>query len=67
MVGKVNNLVELEHFDKELYKNLKFLKEYTGDAADLSLTFSLIDHNKREVSLIPNGKNIPVDNSNILR
>ena len=45
MIGKINNLVELERFDKELYKNLKFLKEYTGNAADLSLTFSIVDHN----------------------
>ncbi|KAL4492014.1 hypothetical protein ABPG72_008435 [Tetrahymena utriculariae] len=67
MIGKQNNLVELENFDKELYKNLKFLKEYKGDTKDLCLTFSIGDQNQREISLVPNGKNIPVDNSNILR
>lgn len=59
--------MELENFDKELYKNLKFLKEYTGDPAELSLTFSIVDNNKKEISLIPNGKNISVTHSNLLK
>lgn len=32
MIGKSNSLKEIENLDKEVYKNLKFLKYYEGDA-----------------------------------
>ena len=43
MQGKNNYLSELESLDKEIYKNLKFLKTYKGDCKDLCLTFSCVD------------------------
>jgi ubiquitin-protein ligase E3 C len=68
--GKYNfmNLInDLGSFDKELYKNLMFLKTYDGDIADLCLTFSIIDDSmggQKEVNLIPNGSNINVTSAN---
>ena len=41
MQGKNNYLNELESLDKEIYKNLKFLKTYEGNCQDLGLTFSV--------------------------
>ena len=68
-LGKHNFLNELQSFDIELYNNLKFLKTYNGDVADLGLYFTIIDanDNNKEVELIPHGKTIPVDNSNKFR
>ena len=37
---QVNDLPTL---DAELYRSLMFLRDYDGDAADLSLTFSITD------------------------
>lgn len=68
--GKYNfmNLInDLGSFDKELYKNLMFLKTYDGDIADLCLTFSITDDSmggQKEINLIPNGSNIFVASSN---
>ena len=50
----VNDLVTL---DPELYRNLMFLRDYTGDFADLALTFTTADSDlthTREVSLLGN-------------
>ena len=44
-----------------------FLKTYDGDAADLCLTFTVANADfggNKEVSLVPNGANIEVTNSN---
>ncbi len=62
MLRKPNFLFELQSLDKELYKNLKFLKNYEGDVGDLGLNFSITDSNKNEIELISNGKNVAVDN-----
>jgi len=46
MNGKYNftNLInDLATLDKDLYKNLMFLKTYDGDISDLCLTFSITD------------------------
>ena len=66
MIGKANFLHELESLDPEMYKNLKFLKNYEGSSSDLGLNFTLIDsgNNNKEVELVPNGRNIVVDDSN---
>lgn len=65
MQGKHNYLSELESLDKELYKNLKFLKTYEGDCKDLMLTFSVKDTmSGKEIELKPNGKNNIVTDSN---
>ena len=68
-LGKHNFLNELQSYDPELYTNLKFLKTYKGDAADLGLNFTIVDSNdnNREIELIPHGKSIPVDNTNKFR
>lgn len=68
-LGKHNFLNELKGFDPELYKNLKFLKSYKGNANDLGLCFAtndVVDPNK-EVELIPGGKNLNVDDTNKFR
>ena len=52
MIGKSNSLIQLEQFDPELYKNLKFLKNYSDNVEDLSLTFSILDKDDKEVELI---------------
>ena len=52
--------------DKELYHNLKKIKDFDGDVRDLFLTFTVadsIDHNK-EIEIIKGGKNISVTNEN---
>ena len=68
-LGKHNFLNELKGFDPELYKNLKFLKSYKGNANELGLCFAtndVVDPNK-EVELIPGGKNLNVDDTNKFR
>lgn len=64
MIGKTNSLKELENLDKELYKNLKFLKNYEGDVVDLGLNFTVQNFKKQEIELVPGGKNIDVTNEN---
>ena len=49
---------ELQTLDKEMYKNLKFLKTYQEDVKDLGLYFIVTDHNGKEIELIMGGKNI---------
>ena len=34
---------DLPTLDAELYRSLMFLRDYDGDAADLALTFSIVD------------------------
>jgi ubiquitin-protein ligase E3 C len=60
-------LPDLSTLDATLYQNLMFLKNFEGDAEDLCLTFTVADDDfgeNKEVSLIPNGADIPVTNSN---
>jgi len=64
ILGKINYVNELQSLDKEMFNNLKFLKSYKGDVADLFLTFSVTDSSNKEVELIPNGKHLPVTNEN---
>ncbi|KRX09600.1 HECT-domain-containing protein [Pseudocohnilembus persalinus] len=64
ILGKQNHLIELQSLDKELYKNLKYLKDYKGDATDLGLNFTVHNSQEQEVELIQNGKEIAVDNKN---
>ncbi|KAL8425269.1 hypothetical protein Efla_002335 [Eimeria flavescens] len=63
-------LDDLKSLDPSVHRSLMLLKHYPGDAADLSLTFSVMRSDlgdKEEVDLIPNGRNIPVTNSSKLR
>lgn len=63
----LNMVPDLGTIDPQLYSNLMFLKNYDGDASDLSLTFTVtIDDfgGTREIPLIPNGANVDVTNAN---
>ena len=65
-------LRDLRFLDAELYKGLTFLKNYTGDATDLGLYFSVEEEGvfggrAVETELIPGGGSVEVDNSNKLR
>lgn len=70
MNGKYNftNLInDLATLDKELYKNLMFLKSYDGDISDLCLTFSITDDSlggQREIDLLPKGSSVAVTAEN---
>ena len=64
ILGKINYLNELQSLDKEMFNNLKFLKNYKGEVADLFLTFSVVDSNNQEIELKPNGKQLPVTSEN---
>ncbi|EGR27666.1 ubiquitin protein ligase, putative [Ichthyophthirius multifiliis] len=64
MIGKNNSLVQLEQFDQDLYKNLKFLKNFEGNIEDLTITFTISDSDQKEIELIQNGRNIKVNNEN---
>ncbi|CAH3047243.1 unnamed protein product [Porites evermanni] len=57
----------LESLDPEMYRNLLFLKNYTGNVEDLSLNFTVVNNDLGEsqvVELKPGGRDIPVTNSN---
>ncbi|XP_030847957.1 ubiquitin-protein ligase E3B [Strongylocentrotus purpuratus] len=61
---------ELPSLDKELYKNLTFVKHYDGDVADLDLGFSLDEDFMGKLithELIPGGKAITVNNQNKIK
>ncbi|RYH12920.1 hypothetical protein EON65_36950, partial [archaeon] len=60
---------ELRSLDKELHKNLMFLKYYDGDVGDLGLTFSVTEEGQvgranREIDLIPGGRAVEVTAQN---
>lgn len=66
------DLEDLPSLDPELHRNLAFLQEYrlTGDVEELSLTFSVevdAQGEKRVVDLVPNGREVPVTNDNVVR
>ncbi|KAK6591181.1 E3A like HECT domain containing ubiquitin ligase [Cryptosporidium xiaoi] len=77
--GHYSDFNDLANFDNEIYKNLLFIKNYGNDLSDLSITFSLTinlnvdilnsnntNNNYIEIDLIPNGRNITVNNENRL-
>lgn len=60
----------LQSMDPELYKNLMFLKNYSGSCEDLCLTFTVTDtafDSSREFELIPGGRDIDVTAANRMR
>lgn len=66
-LGRQSYLDDLASLDHELYKGLIALKDYPGDAEDLSLTFSIDEQEfgaTQTVDLVPNGSNVPVTTSN---
>jgi ubiquitin-protein ligase E3 C len=68
--GYLDDLSGLESLDKEVYRNLLWLKHYNGDVEkDLALDFTVIDEEfgeKRIHELVPNGRNIAVTRENRL-
>lgn len=69
-LGNNNYLEDLPSYDQELYKNLMFLKNYEGNAEDLSLNFTVVNEEFGEtdvIELVPSGKNLPVTNENRIR
>ncbi|CDJ67664.1 ubiquitin-transferase domain-containing protein, putative [Eimeria necatrix] len=63
-------LDDIKSLDPSVHRSLMLLKKYPGDAAELSLTFSVMRSefgSQEEVDLIPNGCNIPVTNASKLR
>ena len=65
---------DLPSLDKELYKNLMFVKTFKqgvdGNLSDLCLTFSITENSlgqkAKEIDLIPNGSQITVTHKNRL-
>lgn len=67
LLGKHNYLDELPSLDPALHKNLLYLKNYTGDIADLALDFTVSADDfggGSVIELIPGGKNIEVTAAN---
>lgn len=65
--GHANTLNELPTLDPELSKNLRFLKDYAGDVADLDLSFSvdeMIFGQLQSKPLLPGGSAVDVTNDN---
>ncbi|KAF5269313.1 hypothetical protein FQR65_LT02614 [Abscondita terminalis] len=59
----------LKSLDPVLYRNLLYLRDYSGDVQDLGLDFTIVNNDLWEtkvVELKPNGVNIPVTNYNRL-
>jgi ubiquitin-protein ligase E3 C len=70
ILGSNNFVNDLPSLDPELHKNLMFLRYYEGDAEDLALNFTIMDDefgSSIERELVPNGKNIAVNNKNKLQ
>ncbi|KAI9340836.1 Ube3b protein [Obelidium mucronatum] len=67
MLGRLNYFEDLPSLDRQLYKNLLFLKHYEGDAEDLDLNFT-IDENVfgqlKSKEIKPGGSAITVTNEN---
>lgn len=69
-LGKNSFLDDLVFLDKELYRNLNFLKNYEGDVEELALTFSIDTDAMGTVKvkdLIYNGRSIAVTNENKMK
>jgi len=69
-LGKTSFLDDLQSLDPDLYHGLVYLKNYTGDVSDLSLTFAVDEDDmgvSRTIDLIPNGRETAVTNSNRFR
>jgi ubiquitin-protein ligase E3 C len=65
--GSDVDIYHLESLDPELYKNLLYLKNYDGDADDLSLNFTIMNDDYGETKLEElksGGRDICVTNSN---
>lgn len=68
MLGQFNYPIDLGSLDPQLYKNMKFLKNYPpGSVEDLGLNFTVASNAfgaVKEIELIKNGRNIPITAEN---
>ena len=69
LANKSNMISDLKFLDKDLFKNLNFLKTYEGDFEDLCLSFSCTEKDEitgeiKVYDLIPHGQNISVTKEN---
>jgi len=58
---------QLASLDPELYRNLLYLKDYTGDVSELNLDFTVASSSLGQTQIVelkPQGQSIPVTNSN---
>ncbi|CBZ50254.1 hypothetical protein NCLIV_007280 [Neospora caninum Liverpool] len=70
LLGRPNQVDDVQALDPVVHKNLLFLKHYTDNVQNLALTFSVTlgdFGSNEEEDLIPNGGNIPVTNDSKLR
>ncbi|XP_023217636.1 ubiquitin-protein ligase E3C-like [Centruroides sculpturatus] len=70
ILARYSSDVDIHHLaslDPVMYKNLLYLKTYTGDVSDIGLDFTVLNSELGEnqmVDLKSNGSSIPVTNSN---
>lgn len=67
MTISIPTVSDLASLDRDLYRNLMFLKNYEGDLLDLGINFSVTDNllgQQKVIPLLQNGENIPVDKQN---
>ena len=73
LLNKFVTISDLAALDKDLFRNLMFLKHMDGDARDLCLTFTVATRGagvgapSRVVELFPGGANVEVTNANKFR
>ena len=71
ILKKEINLEDLQYYDLDLYKSLLFIKnenniENNEDLKDIRFTWIIRDenNNRKEIELVPNGKNIKLNDKN---
>eukprot|EP00927_Polykrikos_kofoidii_P066927 TRINITY_DN62487_c0_g1_i1.p1 TRINITY_DN62487_c0_g1~~TRINITY_DN62487_c0_g1_i1.p1 ORF type:complete len:1059 (-),score=181.98 TRINITY_DN62487_c0_g1_i1:64-3240(-) len=67
LLGKHNSYYDLASLDPGLLANLQRLKEYDGDVEDLCCYFVASSAEGNEVSLVPDGQNVPVTRENRMK
>ncbi|KAH8403751.1 hypothetical protein KR215_002236 [Drosophila sulfurigaster] len=69
LAGKYSDvdIHQLASLDPELYRNLLYLKDYTGDVSELNLDFTVASSSFGQTQIVelkPQGQSTPVTNSN---
>ncbi|XP_043645580.1 ubiquitin-protein ligase E3C [Drosophila teissieri] len=69
LAGKYSDvdIHQLASLDPELYRNLLYLKDYSGDVSELNLDFTVASSSLGQTQIVelkPQGQSIPVTNSN---
>ncbi|XP_034651048.1 ubiquitin-protein ligase E3C [Drosophila subobscura] len=69
LAGKYSDvdIHQLASLDPELYRNLLYLKDYTGDVSELNLDFTVASSSLGQTQIVelkPQGQSTPVTNSN---